>query len=105
MFYPLIPGFVAVLLGVSPVAPVQAAPGMPVVSRPAVVRDAAVPAAVAPAPAVPAVTSAPRQAVIVIEAPRRISFEQLRRESFRYPEIGTVGRFVELSTEGPPRFE
>ncbi len=42
--------------------------------------------------------------VIVLEAPRVISFDRLRREAARYPDSGMAGRFVELSMECPPLF-
>ncbi len=104
MFYSLIPGFVAVLMGISvTAAPPQAVPAMPVLSRPAVVVDRAAPIMPAVAPRTAAAPVA-RQPLIVIEAPRRISLERIRRESARYPDMDTAGRFVELSTECPPLF-
>jgi hypothetical protein len=47
--------------------------------------------------------AAPGQ-VIVLEAPRGLSLERLRRENSRYPDQDSAGRFIELSTECPPLF-
>lgn len=41
---------------------------------------------------------------IILEAPRGLSLERLRRENSRYPDQDMVGRFIELSTECPPLF-
>lgn len=49
---------------------------------------------------------APRAArpVIVIEAPRRTSFELLRRESYLYPDHDLGSRFLETGTGVKPLF-
>jgi hypothetical protein len=122
MFYPLIPGFVAVLMGVSVIPPLQAipvraeiarpavlqaAPSLPAVSAPTVIKEMAPIAVKEAAPArteVAAPVIAKPAPVGVIEAPSRLSFERLRRASSRYPDTGTVEKFIELSTERPPLF-
>ena len=45
-----------------------------------------------------------KQEIIVVEAPKRLSLDRLRRESSRYPEQDLIGRFVECATECPPLF-
>ena len=44
------------------------------------------------------------QGPISVEAPRRISLEQMRRADVLYPDQGLTERFVELSTNCPPLF-
>lgn len=44
------------------------------------------------------------QPVIVVEAPRQVSFEGLRRDVYLHPEHGLTGRFLEMGTELPPLF-
>ncbi len=40
----------------------------------------------------------------VVENPRLISFDRLRRESYRYPDQDLLGRWIEVSTQLPPLF-
>lgn len=87
---------------VSPILPEVGAP------RNELTPPAAVPVQAPPAaPAVPqaAERSEYRHPVIVLEAPERVSFDQLRREAARYPDHSMSGRFVELSTQLPPLFD
>lgn len=49
---------------------------------------------------------APSQETESVPAPpHRLSMDRLRRENFRYPDHGLIGRFIELSTECPPLLE
>ena len=44
------------------------------------------------------------QSSIEVEAPRRISLDQLRRANVLYPDQNPIERFTELSTDCPPLF-
>ena len=50
-----------------------------------------------PSPAAP-------QAVIVVETPRTLTLDGLRRDASLYPDHDLAGRFVELTTQLPPLF-
>ena len=83
-------GKAAVLREIGQVAPVR----LPIMVRAPIVNRKEL---------TPVVPQKARQ-VLVVEPPRRLSLDRLRRESSRYPELDMVGRFVELSTECPPLF-
>ena len=55
-------------------------------------------------PAVLVPEAEPAQESIEVEAPRRISLEQLRRANVLYPDQNPIERFIETSTDCPPLF-